>query len=146
MRSGHTLRGTCHCGNLSYELHTRVPLDEVRPRACDCRFCRMHAARNWSDPEGTAVVRIRDARHLQRYRFALRTADFLICTVCGAYLGAVLGEGDKAWSTVNLRLSGLDVGETTASYGNEDTGERIARRQRKWTPTTVVVASAPPGP
>jgi hypothetical protein len=140
----HTIRGACHCGNLSYELRTRTSLDAIRARACDCSFCRMHAARNWSDPEGKAVIRIRDVHHLQRYRFGLRTADFLLCTVCGAYLGAVLSAGDQSWSTVNLRLSALDVGETGASYGSEDTGARIARRQHAWTPTAVIIEPDPP--
>jgi len=140
-----TIRGACHCGNLSYELHTRTPLDAVRARACDCSFCRMHAARNWSDPDGAAIVRIRDVRQLQRYRFGMRTADFLLCTVCGAYLGAVLSAGDKSWSTVNLRLSDLEVEEDGASYGSENTADRIARRQRAWTPTRVVTATNAPG-
>lgn len=133
------ITGCCHCGNLTFELHTRLAPEAIRARACDCGFCRMHGARTWSDPQGSVTLRVADGRQLQRYRFGLRTADFLVCRVCGAYLGALLQEGDHAWSTVNLRLAGLDVHTTAASYGAEGADERIARRRRAWTPTTVVI-------
>ena len=78
-----------------------------------------------------------DELYLQKYRFALRTADFYICRVCGAYLGAVLSDQEGTWSTVNLRLSGLTVDEETAHYGAEDTIDRVTRRKRIWTPTKI---------
>ena len=56
---------------------------------------------------------------------------------CGTYLGAVLVADDGVWSTVNLRLTKLPVGEEVATYGAEDTLERIERRKRTWTPTTI---------
>lgn len=133
-----TLSGACHCGNLTFSLSTRIAPEDIRARACDCRFCRIHAARNWSDPDGSAVIRVTDERQLHKYRFALRTADFYICRVCGAYLGAVLADHDGTWSTVNLRLSNLAVDEVPANYGGEDGAGRIARRKRVWTPTAVV--------
>lgn len=133
----YTIRGACHCRNLSFELRTRTRPPDIRARACDCSFCRIHAAKNWSDPNGAAVIRVAEEQHLQRYRFALRTADFYICTVCGAYLAAVLTRHGGTWSTVNLRLTDLDVEQEVASYGSEDIDGRIARRERMWTPTTI---------
>lgn len=138
-----SLCGTCHCGNLSFELCTRTPTEEIRARACDCSFCRIHAAKNWSDPNGTVVIRVRDEQHLQKYRFGLRTADFYICTICGAYLGAVLNGDGGPWATVNLRLTGLTVPADLASYGAEDANDRIARRRRVWTPTRIMHGDAP---
>jgi hypothetical protein len=129
--------GACHCGNLSYSLHTEVALADIRARACDCSFCRIHAAKNWSDPNGSVTIDVADADLLNRYRFGSKTADFFICRVCGAYLGAVLEESERAWSTVNLRLSSLVVDEQAMSYGSEDALERVARRKRVWTPTTI---------
>lgn len=133
------ITGTCHCGNLSFELRTDIAPESIRPRACDCSFCRMHGARNWSDPKGTAVIRVSDERHLHRYRFALRTADFYICRICGAYLGAVLTDEGRTWSTLNLRLSPLSVGGDGVSYGGEDEAARVERRKRVWTPTAIMV-------
>jgi hypothetical protein len=137
----HTLSGECHCGNLSFSLSTRIAPKDIRARACDCRFCRMHAARNWSDPDGSAVIRVGDERQLHKYRFALGTADFYICRICGAYLGAVLADDEGTWSTVNLRLNELSVDENSASYGAEDSPGRIARRKRVWTPTVIVTGA-----
>ena len=135
----HRVRGRCHCGNLSFELVTDLPPSAIAARACDCSFCQMHGARNWSDPDGTATIRVEDQAKLQRYLFALRTAEFYICMTCGAYAGAVLSDDDGVWSTVNLRLSDLgEIGEESASYGSEQITDRLARRKRVWTPTTII--------
>jgi hypothetical protein len=133
------IRGQCHCGNLSYELDTQIAESDIKARACDCGFCRIHAAKNWSDPNGRGTVEVKNPQQLQRYLFALATAEFFICRVCGAYLAAVLSATEGTWSTVNLRLSNLsDVPEESASYGSEGEGERISRRKRVWTPTLLV--------
>jgi hypothetical protein len=132
------IRGQCHCGNLSYKLRTQMTEAKIIARACDCSFCRIHAARNWSDPDGNATIQVSDAQQLQRYLFALATAEFYICRVCGAYVGAVLVAGEGTWSTVNLRLSDLsEVAEESASYGQESEFERISRRKKVWTPTLL---------
>jgi hypothetical protein len=123
------IAGSCHCNNLSYELMTRIPAADISARTCDCHFCSLHAAQNWSDPAGTAVIRVADAQQLQRYRFALRTADFYICRICGNYLGAILADSDGTWSTLNLRLTGMALAAAAASYGAEDTGARITSRK-----------------
>lgn len=132
------IHGKCHCNNLSFELTTDVATEDIRARACDCSFCRLHCAMNWSDPDGEVTIQVADEGQLQKYRFGLRTADFYICRTCGAYLGAVLTDGDAAFSTVNLRLTALSVSSAPASFGHEDTGGRVARRKRLWTPTRVV--------
>ena len=81
--------GSCHCGNISFQLVTELTEAQIAARACDCRFCRIHGAKNWSDPDGTATITVRDEDALQRYLFALRTAEFFICQTCGAYAGAL---------------------------------------------------------
>ncbi len=94
---------------------------------------------NISDGEGVTVI---DARpdDLIRYRFALMTADFLICRHCGVYVAAVMGEGERIVSTVNvvgLRMEAFfDIEEAPMDYDAETTDERIARRYKRWTPTT----------
>jgi hypothetical protein len=112
----------------------------IEARACDCSFCQMHGAKNWSDPKGTTTIRVHEDARLQRYLFALKTAEFYICTTCGAYVGAVLSESQGVWSTVNLRLTQLaEVSERPASYGSEQTADRVSRRKRVWTPTTILL-------
>ena len=131
------IRGSCHCGNLGFEIETAIPKNDIVARACDCRFCRIHGARNWSDPLGRALLSVREPAQLHRYRFALKTADFYVCRVCGAYAGAVLSDREGCWSTLNLRLTDLEVDQATASYGAEETSERVTRRKRVWTPTEL---------
>ena len=48
---------------------------------------------------------------------------------------------EGVWSTVNLRLSALEAEEERASYGGEDIDDRIARRKRVWTPTTILIGT-----
>ena len=136
------IQGQCHCGNISFELSTEVVESGISPRACDCSFCRIHGAKNWSDPNGKATIRIRDEQFLERYLFALKTAEFFICRTCGAYIGAVLSDRDQMWSTLNLRLTPLHfLAESAVSYGAEQADDRVARRKDVWTPTVVVAAN-----
>jgi hypothetical protein len=135
----HTVSGSCHCGNLGYELATDVPVGEIRARACGCRFCRIHGSKNWSDASGKATIRVRDPASLQRYRFGLRTADFMVCRICGAYLGAVVSDEEGGWSSLNLRLSELKAVSAPVDYEAETAPQRLARRKAQWTPTFVMV-------
>lgn len=128
------IEGACHCGNIRWTLHTRSDPDSIIARACDCSFCRQHGARTWSDPRGRAELRLRDPEMLQLYRFGTGITDFLICRVCGAYAGAVVREGEAAWTTLNLRLAGREWPERPVHYGPEDRATRRARRQELWTP------------
>jgi len=71
-------------------------------------------------------------------RTELKIADFYVCRTCGAYVGAVLSEGNQMWSTLNLRLSTLVLDAVPASYRDENAADRISRRRQAWTPTVVV--------
>jgi hypothetical protein len=73
-----------------------------------------------------------------RYRFALRTADFLLCPTCGCYVGCALEQGGRWYGSVNLRMLDVDVGAPDAPcvYEGEDVVARIRRRVVRWTPTT----------
>lgn len=99
---------------------------------------------NISDPDGAVVVDAAE-RDLHRYRFALRTADFLICKECGVYIAAVIGEGENIRSTINvvgLRMKEfLDIEEQPMQYGAEDVAAQIDRRHQKWTPTRFTDAA-----
>ncbi len=130
--------GQCHCGKLTASFETQKTPAALGVRTCQCDFCRRHGAVNISDPDGEVTIDCAP-KDVERYSFALRTADFLICKSCGVYVAAVMGEGDSIVSTLNvvgLRLKDfLAVAEAPAEYGAETTEERIARRFDKWTPT-----------
>lgn len=137
-------RGGCHCGNLAFEFDASAPLESLGLRADQCSFCRAHGARNTSDPNGAISIWLRDPGALIRYRFGLRTADFLICARCGAYIGALMEEGGKSWFTVNVNTFRPpprdDFTIVPADYEGEDVPARIARRKQRWTPVIAFEA------
>ena len=138
-----TLRfeGGCHCGNLSYLFETNASLEVLGLRACMCSFCRAHGARNTSDPHGAMRIGVRAADRLVRYRFGLRTADFLLCANCGVYIGALLPDGERGWFTVNVNTfrepPPLDFPIVPHNFDSEDAQGRIDRRKARWTPVTA---------
>lgn len=132
--------GGCHCGNLWYSLEASAALAELGLRACMCSFCRAHGARNSSDPHGAMRIDVRNREKLVRYRFGLKTADFLLCANCGVYIGALLPDGERGWFTVNVNTfrepPQLDFPLQPIVYDGEDIGGRVDRRKLKWTPVT----------
>jgi hypothetical protein len=78
---------------------------------------------------------------LIRYRFGLELADFLVCSVCGNYLGAMRSDPDGDRMVINTNLMGLDElpDEPTAmDYDGEDDADRATRQRARWTPLEVV--------
>lgn len=143
----HRFEGGCHCGNLSFVFDASASMEALGLRADQCSFCRAHGARNTSDPDGAISISVRDAGALIRYRFALRTADFLICARCGVYIGALMEDSGKRWFTVNANAfrppppDGFPI--ALADYEEEDVTARIARRKQRWTPAfTLAISSA----
>ena len=130
--------GRCHCGNVGFVFETAKTPEQLGVRACDCSFCTRHGARTTTDPEGNLRFVVRDAAKLNRYRFGLRTADFLVCAACGVYVGAVFDEGDGAYATLNVNAleerGAFPEEAAPARYGHETEGKRRVRRKEKWTP------------
>ena len=48
------------------------------------------------------MVSFKEASGVHAYRFGQRSADFLICRNCGAYVAAVMSESGNAWGIVNV--------------------------------------------
>jgi hypothetical protein len=138
------LTGGCHCGNLTVRFDT-MRAESLPIRECQCSFCRRHAARNVSDPEGQLTITVQDAAELSRYRFGKATADFLLCRRCGVYVAAYLAAGDSGFATVNTNVltdgSAFARAAEPVSYDDEDLDARIARRRRRWTPAALSVPS-----
>lgn len=136
--------GQCHCGKLKASFETRKSPQQLGVRTCQCDFCRRVGAINISDEEGEVVVDAK-ADDVVRYRFALRTADFIICRHCGVYIAAVTGEGANIRSTVNVAglrmVEFLSVEEAPMQYGAETAETRVSRRAAKWTPTRFTDAA-----
>ena len=141
--AAHTFTGSCHCGALGFTFHTQLPAAQWRLRACQCRFCRAHGALTTSDPAGRLTFRIDRSESLRRYRFGLKTADFLVCGNCGVYVGAQIETPLGAFGIINtLALTPCPTelpAAVPADYDSEDSGERLVRREQRWTPLDHVV-------
>ena len=135
-------RGSCHCGAIGFEYTTGTGLDDWSVRACQCRFCRAHDALSASDPGGELRFIADEPQQLQRYRFALGTADFLLCRRCGVYIGAAIEVSGGYRGIINthaLSDSGSDIAAPEPiSYDGEDVEGRVARRDERWTPVSAV--------
>ncbi len=133
-----TYEGRCHCGAIGYSWSTGLAPRDWSVRACQCAFCSAHGAMCTSDPNGRVRFQCADASALRRYVFALRSAEFLVCGVCGVYIGAVMTHQGQAFTTINLRALSTPVPELPepepVSYESESLEARIARRARRWTP------------
>ena len=130
--------GGCHCGHLRYALETALALEQLPLRACQCSFCRHHGARSTSDPAGRVRFEVQDGAQLTRYRFGLRTADFLICARCGIYVGALMQADGGQWAIVNANTldeaARLTQQPQPMDYDGEDERARQSRRRARWSP------------
>lgn len=132
--------GSCHCRAIGYVYRPTTTPDNWSIRACQCRFCRAHDALSSSDPAGTLAFTADRPEALVRYRFGLRTADFLLCRDCGVYIGAVMQGPDGPVGIVNTHALWPRPDDLAAvaaiSYDGEDGGDRESRRAARWTPVT----------
>ena len=132
--------GSCHCGAIGFLYQTAIEPDQWSIRACQCSFCRTHDALSTSDPGGNMSFTAAKPELLQKYRFGLMTADFLLCRECGVYIGALIETDGKAFGIVNvhaLKDTPANLAPTAPiSYDDEDTGGRVSRREQRWTPVS----------
>ena len=133
-----TFTGSCHCGAIGFDFLTAQPVAEWSVHACLCRFCRAHGAVTTSDPTGRLNFRAEQRESVQRYRFGLKTADFLVCGRCGVYVGAQIETPRGAFGIINtltLIPRPTELPEAVAAdYDGEGAGERRGRREQSWTP------------
>ncbi len=137
-----TYAGRCHCGAIGFRYTVLTPPADWAIRACQCRFCRSHDALSTSDPTGTIAFEASSPDRLQRYRFGLKTADFLLCRQCGIYIGAVIETPRGHFGIINTHAlvdpQPLLAKPEPISYVDEDTGGRVARREERWSRVTVI--------
>jgi len=134
----HDYVGSCHCGSIAYRYNTAILPAEWSVRACQCSFCRLHAALTTSDTHGSVTFVIADPTALQRYRFGHRSADFLLCAHCGTYLAAIFSTEIGGFGVINVRTltePPHDLPEPQpVSLEDESPEARRVRRQSRWTP------------
>ena len=134
-------RGGCHCGVLKIIYRTDIDPARWPLRHDGCSFCRRHGVAATSDPSGEIAIEIDDVSRVRRYRFAQRTAEFLLCGECGVFVAALADTASGARGVINARvLDGvaLDFNAVTAvHFDDESPAQRTERRSRNWTPVTA---------
>jgi len=132
------ISGSCHCGNIGFDLLWEPEPKGIPARSCTCSFCTKHGGVWTSCPTGSLIVTIADPASVSRYVFGTMTARFHICTKCGV-VPVVTSEIDrKLYAVVNVNAF-QDVDRTllkqaSASFDSEDEQSRLSRRKRNWIP------------
>jgi hypothetical protein len=128
--------GSCHCGNVSFTLDWQPEPTEIPARACTCSFCIKHGGVWTSCPTGSLAIEIRDPSRHSTYSFGTKTADFHLCSICGA-VPVVTSEIDgKTYAVVSVNaMEGIDPAffrHSPISFDGEDVGTRLTRRTTGW--------------
>ncbi len=139
-----TLKGGCHCRNVTIEFDTEIAPADFEPRACDCSFCRQHQSRAISDPNGALRIAVADGDKLSRYQFSLKTIEFLVCRDCGVYVAPFMPDPTDEQAFSSLMVSALDERDgfpqpIAKNYDDQAKEDRTARRRRVWTPATLTI-------
>jgi hypothetical protein len=132
------IRGSCHCGNVSFELAWPGDAASIPARRCGCTFCQKHGGVWTSNPAGALTVRIARPAQVSRYEFGTATAEFVVCANCGAVPLVTSRIDGRVYAVVNVNtFDGVDPARITiapASFDGEEVGNRLARRERNWIP------------
>lgn len=90
---------------------------------------------------GSVKLHFKVPENVQRYQFALQTADFLICKSCGVFIAAIASGEAGLRATVNVNAlddrASFNPCPTKVSYEGETASTRLARRARLWTPVSM---------
>jgi len=135
------IAGSCHCGNISFELTWEPEPTAIPARACTCSFCTRHGGVWTSCPTGSLAVALRDPSIVSRYRFGTRTAEFLVCSTCGVVPLVTSEVAGNLYAVVNVNcFENVDpsmLRRTPATFDAESEDTRLARRARNWIPRVV---------
>jgi len=130
------IHGSCHCGNVRFEL--LWPADEavIQSRCCSCSFCQKHGGAWTSHRDAELTLDIEDPGEVSDYRFGTGTADFQVCSICGV-VPIVLSEIDgHVYAVVNVNTFSENKGFTFSSastdFDGENTSSRLERRKKNW--------------
>jgi hypothetical protein len=130
------IHGKCHCGNIAFSLAWEPDPAEIPARACTCSFCVKHGGVWTSYPAGALTVAVQDPSRVSRYAFGTGTAEFHICARCGVVPVVTSRIDGRLYAVVSVNaFDGVDparIRRAPMSLDGEDTGERLARRQRNW--------------
>ena len=141
--------GKCHCGNITYEFDWPLAGAEIPVRACSCSFCSKHGGIYTAHREAALRAVIYDQSLITKYTFATGTAEFFICSRCGAVpfvTSMILG---RLYAVVNANtFEGVDRASfqsMAADFDDETAESRLERRRRNWIANVSIANKAADG-
>ena len=130
------IQGSCHCGNVSFELSWEPDPAEIPARACGCSFCVKHGGVWTSNPAGALRVTVENPALVEKYAFGTRTAEFHVCRRCGVVPLVTSDIDGRTYAVVSVNaFNNVDRSKLRVepmSFEGEETPSRLERRKRNW--------------
>ena len=130
------IRGTCHCGNISFCLTWEPDPAQISARACTCSFCSKHGGVWTSNPRGTLRIVVKDPALVSKYTFGSGNAAFHVCARCGIVPVVTSRIDGRLYAVVSVNaFEGVDpslIRRELTDFEGEDTESRLARWKRNW--------------
>jgi hypothetical protein len=130
------IHGSCHCGNVEFDLQWPVHAETIPARACSCTFCRKHGARWTANASATLSVHINEPTLVTAYAFGTKTADFHVCNRCGVVACCTSLIEGRLYAVVNVNtfddVNALLLVASDVNFDGEDESARVARRAANW--------------
>lgn len=130
------IHGSCHCGNISFDLELQPEPTEIPARACGCSFCVKHGGVWTSDPKGSLSVKVNEPALVSRYAFGTYTAEFHTCARCGVVPMVTSRIDDHLYAVVSVNafenVNPTLLRHAPANFDGETEESRLARRTRNW--------------
>lgn len=139
-----TMRGGCHCGQITLEFSTIKNPADIHPRSCDCSFCQKHGAAYISDPNGTLSITRSHADALQEYRQGSSVAQFLMCRECGVLVAVVFAHDARLYGAVNAGCLDGKTGLADALSASPQLlspEEKVSRWLTLWVPNVALITA-----
>ena len=128
--------GSCHCGNIAFELDWTPEPTEIPARACTCSFCAAHGGVWTACPGGALRITQRDSGRISNYTFGTKTAQFHVCAICGVVPVVTSRIDGHLYAVVNVNtfqdVAPHMLSRAPVTFDNEGETERLARRKRNW--------------
>ena len=112
------IRGSCHCGNIRFEVQWPDSTDPIGVRACGCDFCQKHGGVWTSHPHASLDVFVEDPGRVSHYRFGTRTAEFHVCADCGVPPVVTSEIDGEVYAVVNSNTSSPSKSESERDSSN----------------------------
>jgi hypothetical protein len=130
------IHGSCHCGNVTFDLQWPTHAETIAARACSCTFCRKHGAKWTANASATLSVHIEDSSQVTAYAFGTKTADFHVCNRCGVVTCCTSLVEGRLHAVVNVNaFDNFDASRLVLAdvdFDGEDESARLLRRAANW--------------